>query len=599
VDANGIATARAAGPATITATSEGKSGTATLTVTTVPVASLSVSPASARVAVGGAVPLTAIPKDSSGNVLFGKVITWSTSNPQVASVSSSGALAVGVGSATITATSEGKSATATITVIAAVVHAGYYAATTGTSTGTGTIGNPWDVRTALNGSNTAVHPGDTIWLRGGSYRGPFTSNLTGTAAAPIVVRQYPGERALIDGAGSLQDTWVGSGSYTYFWGFEVTNTDPTRCCSSSSSFRADQVANSGAHNKYINLIVHDGGVGYYTGTAYPDVEIYGSIVYNIGYQGPDRGHGHAFYLKNDLGPVVARDNVAFNEYGYGFHVYSNAGSGLLNNIQLVGNVAFNSGTLSSNSTTANLGILGQPAANGITVQNNLTYYSPSAGGIGIALGTHGLLNGTLTASGNYVVGGVGGVGGVAGDPAVFFGDWTTASFSGNTVSGPGVVVTFDAATTAGITWGSNQYYRDPSAKAWGFAGTTYGFSAWQTLSGLGATDLAQAAAPSAPWVFVRPNAYEPGRAHIVVYNWSLQASIAVDVSAVLKPGDTYEVHNVQDLVGPAVASGAYLGGPITLPQSAAAGPVPIGLSSSPAPVTGPAFGVFLLTRALP
>jgi len=484
-------------------------------------------------------------------------------------------------------------------VIAAVVHAGYYAATIGTNAGTGSIGSPWDVRTALNGGNKQVQPGDTIWLRGGSYRGPFTSNLTGTAAAPVVVRQYPGERAVIDGAGSLQDSFVGAGSYTYFWGFEVTNTDPTRCCSTSSSFRADQVTNYGAHNKYINLIVHDGGVGYYTGTAYPDVEIYGSIVYNIGYQGPDRGHGHAFYLKNDAGPVLARDNVSFSEYGYGFHVYSNAGSGLLNNIQLVGNVAFNSGTLSNNSTTANLGILGQPAANGITVQNNLTYYSPGAGGIGIELGPRGLLNGTLAATGNYVVGGAGGTGGAAGDPAVFFGDWTTASFSGNTVAGPGVVVTFDAATTSGITWGTNQYYRDPSAKAWGFAGTNYGFSAWQTASGLGATDQAQAAAPSAPWAFVRPNAYEPGRAHIVVYNWSLQASVAVDVSTVMKPGDNYEVHNVQDLVGPAVVSGAYPGGAITLPMSATAAPVPIGLSTSPAPVTGPAFNVFLLTRVLP
>jgi hypothetical protein len=29
---------------------------------------------------------------------------------------------------------------------------------------------------------TPARPGDTIWMRGGVYRGTFTSNLTGTAA---------------------------------------------------------------------------------------------------------------------------------------------------------------------------------------------------------------------------------------------------------------------------------------------------------------------------------------------------------------------------------------------------------------------------------
>jgi uncharacterized protein YjdB len=588
--ASGLVTAVAVGTAAITATSEGKTGSATITVVNVPVASVVVSPATASVSVGATVPLTATPQDASGAPLSGRVVTWASGTPAVATVDASGRVTgVTLGSALITATSEGKSGSATITVTAAVPHSGWYASPAGTSAGAGNIASPWDLPTALNGGGGKVQPGDTIWLRGGTYVGTFTSNLSGTAAAPIVVRQFLGERAIIDGGSSLQDTWVGSGTYTYFWGFEVTNSDPNR--SGSGSFaRADQVTNYGAHNKYINLIVHDGGVGYYTGTAYPDVEIYGSIVYNIGYQGTDRGHGHAFYLKNDVGPVLARDNVLFNEFGYGFHVYTNSGSGLLNNIHLVGNVSFNSGTLSNNSTSANLGILGQPAADGIVVQDNFSYYSPTAAGTGLQLGPGGLMNGALTATGNYVVGG---------NPAVFFGDWSTASFTGNTVAGPGAVVSYDLATTTGITWGTNLYYRDPAAAAWGFANTSYGFAAWQTASRLGATDQAQAAAPSATQVFVRPNAYEAGRAHIIVYNWSRQGSVAVDVSAVLKPGDRYEVRNVQDLFGVPVASGTYQGGSIVLPLAGIAPPVPVGLASSPAPTTGPDFNVFLVTRPAP
>jgi hypothetical protein len=590
VDANGLVTAVALGATTITATSAGKSGTAAITVSNVPVASVVVSPATATVQQGQTQQLTATPQDASGAPLSGRAVTWASGTPAVATVDASGRVTgVSIGSAQITATSEGKSGAATVTVTAAVPHSGWYASPTGTSGGAGTMASPWDLPTALSGGGGKVQPGDTIWLRGGTYAGTFTSNLSGTASAPIVVRQFPGERAIIDGGSSLQDTWVGSGTYTYFWGFEFTNSDPNRTGSGSFA-RADQVTNYGAHNKYINLIVHDGGVGYYTGTAYPDVEIYGSIVYNIGYQGTDRGHGHAFYLKNDAGPVLARDNVLFNEFGYGFHVYTNSGSGLLNNIHLVGNVSFNSGTLSNNSTSANVGILGQPAADGIVVQDNLSYYSPTVGGIGLQLGPGGLMNGALTATGNYVVGG---------DPAVFFGDWSTASFSGNTVAGAGAVVTYDLATTAGITWSTNQYYRDPSATAWGFGGTAYSFSAWKTASGLGASDQAQATPPSAPQVFVRPNAYEAGRAHIIVYNWSRQASVAVDVSTVLKSGDKYEVYNVQDLFGTPVASGTYQGGAVVLPLAGITPPVPVGLASSPAPTTGPDFNVFLVTRLGP
>jgi hypothetical protein len=70
-------------------------------------------------------------------------------------------------------------------------------ATNGSSSGNGSINNPWNLRTALN-QPASVQPGSTIYLRGGTYTGTFTSSLAGTAAAPIVVRSYPGEWARID-----------------------------------------------------------------------------------------------------------------------------------------------------------------------------------------------------------------------------------------------------------------------------------------------------------------------------------------------------------------------------------------------------------------
>src|SRR6266705_1138966 len=95
------------------------SDTATVTVSgcTVPVASVSVSPASATVAAGQSVQLTATPKDANGTPLSGRTVTWSSNNTSVAIADVNGNVtAIAPGSATITATSEGQSGTAAITV---------------------------------------------------------------------------------------------------------------------------------------------------------------------------------------------------------------------------------------------------------------------------------------------------------------------------------------------------------------------------------------------------------------------------------------------------------------------------------------------------
>ncbi|MEO6529225.1 MAG: Ig-like domain-containing protein [Gemmatimonadaceae bacterium] len=113
----GVVTALIVGSTTITATSESKSGTATVTVGPVPVGSVTVTPSTATLAAGAGTTLTATVKDANGNVMQGAQVAWSTSNSQVAAVSSSGAVTTSLaGTATITATSGGQSGTATITV---------------------------------------------------------------------------------------------------------------------------------------------------------------------------------------------------------------------------------------------------------------------------------------------------------------------------------------------------------------------------------------------------------------------------------------------------------------------------------------------------
>ena len=122
VSSSGLVTGVDSGKVTITASANGGSGTATVTVVLAPVATVTVQPASATIAVGQTTTLTATTKDASGNVLTGRAITWSSSDPTIATVSQSGVV-TGVlpGSATISATSEGKTGTAAITVTLAPV----------------------------------------------------------------------------------------------------------------------------------------------------------------------------------------------------------------------------------------------------------------------------------------------------------------------------------------------------------------------------------------------------------------------------------------------------------------------------------------------
>ncbi len=123
VDASsGAVRAVAPGSAAIRATSEGVRGEATITVSAppgVPVASVTVTLASASIAVGAATTASAVLRDGNNNVLTGRVVAWSSSNSAVATIDSAGRVrAVAPGTANIRATSEGITGQAAITVSA-------------------------------------------------------------------------------------------------------------------------------------------------------------------------------------------------------------------------------------------------------------------------------------------------------------------------------------------------------------------------------------------------------------------------------------------------------------------------------------------------
>ena len=75
------------GRTTITATSEGRTGTATITVPALAVGSVVVAPTTAALIVGQTAPLSATVTNVAGTVVTDRVVTWTTSGPNVATVS--------------------------------------------------------------------------------------------------------------------------------------------------------------------------------------------------------------------------------------------------------------------------------------------------------------------------------------------------------------------------------------------------------------------------------------------------------------------------------------------------------------------------------
>jgi hypothetical protein len=103
--------------------------------------------------------------------------------------------------------------------------------------------------------------------------------------------------------------------------------------------------------------------------------------------------------------------------------------------------------------------------------------------------------------------------------------------------------------------------------------------------------------PTGLEVFVRPNEYESGRAHIIVYNWDRLESVSVDLSrSGLDKGAAYEIRDVQDLSGSPVAAGFYTGDPVEIPMTRKAVTQLLGDVLHRPGHTDREFGVFLIRK---
>lgn len=171
----------------------------------------------------------------------------------------------------------------------------------------GTPASPWDLPSALE--NKKVQPGDTIVLQGGTYRRRpkelLDVRLVGTAERPITVRPADGARATIDGGLAIQ----APSAHVIIRDLEILVSEPRPAKAIQAGSHPGELKRpwggmhmfGGRNCRYVNLIIHDCNQGISCWKGEIDCEIYGCVIYENGWLGVDRGHGHCIYTQNQEG----------------------------------------------------------------------------------------------------------------------------------------------------------------------------------------------------------------------------------------------------------------------------------------------------------
>jgi hypothetical protein len=404
------------------------------------------------------------------------------------------------------------------------------------------------------------------------------------------------------------------GSHTIYRDFEIMSSNPHRVSNYTNNFsayggtRGNGIKIQGPNNKFVNLVVHDCADGFGNWARGDNAEVYGCIIFNNGWTGTDRGHGHGLYIQTTAGSVDTRqiiDVISFNNFATGMKAYTEKAAS--ERLHFEGVISFNNGSPHAagpygKPTERNEGIFsgvtsGAVPQKHVVVKNSYFYLPPGVTGPNLRLGYTGPHNEMAEVTGNHIVGGSQAFAAAQFDNLVF--TRNTLYITPNANQGANAFVyQLYAGENPAYNWNENTIYNAASASGNGLRRyyslnrTFLALDQWQA-SGFDAKSSVQDSRPTGAWVFLRQNKYDPGRVHIIVYNWELKESVDVDVGTLLPAGARYEVRSAQDYLGSPVLSGIHNGGSLRLPMSVLQVARPIGYDYVPQS-TAPEFNVFVL-----
>lgn len=498
------------------------------------------------------------------------------------------------------------------------VRKNWYASPSGSGSGDGSIGNPWDILTAINNSNSgghAIQSGDLLYLRGGNYdiSTPFTLDVwlpAGDANSHTRIFAYPGEKPVIrfaTGSTHVERHIKVNNHYTWISHIELLNTSTDRSFNSPDGgirepwrgmgIYLDSRNNCKVTYCYFNNI----GIGVHIASAGAGNEFYGNIAYACGNNTEEHGaYHHGSTASNKIEKCISLWCA-----GRGIQLFTSLSTGLRywdveDNI-----VAMNGQSSQEKSNQIRASVSGSGIIQDIAFRRNQVYlprsYASGTNSMALRVGDSAQDNGhtNITVTDNVL----------CGEHAIYLYEVRVATGSGNKMYATRDLSAFYVSTgfpTSGWSWDNNIHttLKLASGAQWRHDGTLItSFNTWKSTSGID-TNTTFVDPPidggvrnvDGTIIFVAAaNKYEYGRAHVAIFNWDQASSVNVDLSSVLQSGDKYEILSAFNFNGAAIATGTYSGGNVSFPMNDTGMGTVYGTLSGDAPFhPGLEFGAFVV-----
>lgn len=509
----------------------------------------------------------------------------------------------------------------------------YYVSPTGSSSNPGTLASPWSLTYAIAGAGGLIVPGIHIGLRAGQYTLSSAKRFTiaglkstgyDDQAGKIIWRNYNGEHVewICDSASKGVQVAEIAAAFNWFWGIHGwrNHTDRYNYPGPGTIFWIQNASTDGV--KLIHCVANEGSNGYFSDSDVGNVEIYGSMSYHAGTSTDPRAHGFYVHHKRDSAAVGSRlaisEHISFDHLGNCGQIFASAAPEQLDDIDVLGLIAWGGGRVASTTSQQNLTFGGTDGSN-IPMRGCTFKFVISRNPVGFGRSCLRLYNTGSSAQDAiledcYLVGGTTGNG--VGRLAIGAMGWSSFAARRNTMINleQTQILNTDDTTYGGYVWENNVYYgSDATATRWRNQTTDKAFATWKSYTGLGATDTVNTSLPATTKVFVRAvNKYEYGRGHVVYFNFGSLSRVPVDLSSFLAVGDQIVVRNVQDYFGATIpvydapAGGnivtTWTGVPVYFPTTGVTPPTPPGFNNAAlnawvnlAPTTAPDFDVFIVS----
>jgi parallel beta-helix repeat protein len=203
----------------------------------------------------------------------------------------------------------------------------YYVSLTGSDDNRGTLSSP--LRT-IGAGLKLLRAGDTLHIRGGVYTGTenaidvkYNPVASGRSwADPITIAGHPGEAVIIRPPFNVSAIALRSASHAYIILRDLT----ADMVNSTAGSDADGVFLYRAHHiRFERVEVMNGyNFGVHFDAETPFNEFINCRIHDNGYPGGPATNGHGLYITGS--DNLFEGNEVYNNHGYGFHIYNNAGS---------------------------------------------------------------------------------------------------------------------------------------------------------------------------------------------------------------------------------------------------------------------------------